>query len=288
MNAPRRLGRGLGGLLQSTVADPTAGEIRDKESIPTDQIRPNPFQPRRAFDEAALADLRESIAKHGVLQPIVVRRGPLGYEVIAGERRLRAAKALGMATIPAVVREADDFAMQTLALVENLQREDLNALEKAKALKAMMVGQNLTHEEVAARIGKDRTTITNFVRLLELPEEVKVLLEAGGLTAGQARAILQAPTEAKRLAIARLAVERDLSVREVERLAKQSAASRTNADGKTNVGGGADPFLRDIESRLRAALSAKVTLHPRGGGGEIRIHYHDGVQLDAVTERICK
>src|SRR5687768_15368961 len=132
MNAPRRLGRGLGGLLQSTVPEEAAPDSRAADELPLNEIRPNPYQPRRTFDVAALAELKASIAEHGLLQPIVVRRGPAGgYEVVAGERRLRAARALGHATIRAVLREVDDFGMQTLALVENVQREDLNPLEKA-------------------------------------------------------------------------------------------------------------------------------------------------------------
>ena len=164
MNVSKRLGRGLGGLLQSTVPEPTAEEVRSSDSLPVEEVRTNPYQPRRNFDEAALAELKASIAEHGVLQPIVVRRGPQGYELVAGERRLRAAKALGLDRIPAVVRSVDDAAMQTLALVENLQREDLGPLEKARALRAMMSTQGLTQEGVADRVAKDRTTIANLMR----------------------------------------------------------------------------------------------------------------------------
>ncbi len=284
MSAPRRLGRGLGGLLQSTVqaaiVEPTAEEVRSAGTLPLAEIHPNPYQPRRTFDDAALGELRESIREHGVLQPIVVRRSPIGYEVVAGERRLRACKSLGFSDIPAVVRDVDDAGMQTLALVENLQREDLNALDKAKALKAMMATQGLTHEEVAARVGKDRTTITNFVRLLDLPDEVKQWLEEGKLSSGQARAVLQAPTEAKRVQLARLAVERDLSVREVERISRLTGGP-SKARPKPS-----DPFVADIEDRLRKALSAKVSLKTKGKGGTISIQYHDATQLDALLERM--
>src|SRR5262245_52536827 len=213
MNSPRRLGRGLGGLLQSTVSDPTPEEVRASDEIPVADIRPNPFQPRRVFDDAALEELKASIAEHGLLQPIVVRRSPAGgYEVIAGERRLRASRLLGRATIRAVVRDVDDAGMQTLALVANLQGADLNPLGKARALRAMMGAQALTQEGVASRVGKDRVTIANLLRLLDLPEDVRLLVEEGKLSGGQAKAILQATTDERRSKIAALAVEKDWSV----------------------------------------------------------------------------
>jgi ParB family chromosome partitioning protein len=251
------------------------------EPVRVADVRPNPYQPRRAFDEAALADLRASIAEHGVLQPIVVRRGPDGFELVAGERRLRACAALGLPTIPAVVREVDDAGMQTLALVENLQREDLNALEKARALRAMMSAQGLTQEEVSARIGKDRATVANLLRLLDLPDEVKALVEAGRLSGSQARAVLLAAGEANRTRLARLAAERDLSVRDVERLARLSSPKTGSRPRAT-----ANPFVADLEDRLRKALSAKVTIEVRRKGGTIHVEYHDAEQLDALLEKM--
>jgi ParB family chromosome partitioning protein len=277
----RRLGRGLGGLLQSTVvSEPTPEEVRSAGTIPVAEVRPNPYQPRRTFDEAALQDLKASIQAHGVLQPIVVRRAQTGFELVAGERRLRACKALGLSDIPAIIRDVDESGMQTLALVENLQREDLNALEKAKALKAMMATQGLTHDQVAERVGKDRATITNLVRLLELPDEVKAWIEEGRLSAGQAKAVLQAGTDAKRTQLAKWAVDRALSVREVERLA------RLTSGGGARKAKPVDPFVADIEERLRRALSAKVRLKRRGGGGTIEIDYHDATALDAILDRL--
>jgi len=282
MNVSKRLGRGLGGLLQSTVPEPTAEEVRSSDSLPVEEVRTNPYQPRRNFDEAALAELKASIAEHGVLQPIVVRRGPQGYELVAGERRLRAAKALGLDRIPAVVRSVDDAAMQTLALVENLQREDLGPLEKARALRAMMSTQGLTQEGVADRVAKDRTTIANLMRLLELPADVQALVDTGKLSAGQARAILQVQGDTRRSQLAQLVVERGLSVRDVERYARLSPGTKKRPSGSASV----DPFLADLENRIRTALSAKVVIKKQGRGGSISIQYGDPAQLDAILSRM--
>jgi ParB family chromosome partitioning protein len=281
MSVHRRLGRGLGGLLQSTVDAPaTPEELRAASDLPITDLRPNPYQPRRVFDDAALQDLRASIAEHGLLQPIVVRRAPGGYEVIAGERRLRACKALGLERIPAIVREVDDAGMQTLALVENLQREDLNPLEMARALKAIMLTQGLTQEVVAGRVGKDRATIANLLRLLELPEDVRSLLDEGRLSFGQARAVLQVTGDTKRSQLARLAAERELSVREVERIARLTPGARPRSTKAV------DPFLADLEQRLRVALGTKVRVSRKGKGGAIEIPYQDSAHLDDLLEKL--
>jgi ParB family transcriptional regulator, chromosome partitioning protein len=282
MTLGKRLGRGLGGLLQSTVAEPSVEEVRSSDSLPIAEIRTNPYQPRRNFDEGSLSELKASIAEHGILQPIVVRRGPQGYELVAGERRLRAARALGLERIPAVVRSVDDAAMQTLALVENLQREDLGPLEKARALKAMMSTQGLTQEGVADRVAKDRATIANLMRLLELPADVQELLDAGRLSAGQARAILQVQGDTRRSQLAQMVVERGLSVRDVERYARLMPGTKKKAGGAPS----ADPFLADLENRIRLALSAKVAVKKKGRGGSITIQYGDAAQLDAILSRM--
>lgn len=282
MTLGKRLGRGLGGLLQSTVAEPTAQEIRAADTLPVAEIRTNPYQPRRHFDEAALAELKASIAEHGVLQPIVVRRSPQGLELVAGERRLRAAKALGLIQIPAVIRVVDDAAMQTLALVENLQREDLGPLEKARALRSMMATQSLTQEMVADRVSKDRATIANLVRLLELPPDVQELIDTGKLSAGQARAILQVQGDTRRSALAKLAVERGLSVRDVERYARLAPGAKSKGAGRPTQ----DPFLADLENRIRLALSTKVSVAKKGRGGTITLEYGDAQQLDAILSRM--
>lgn len=284
MTTGRRLGRGLGGLIQSTVPEaqePTPTELKATDSIPVAEVRANPYQPRRNFDRAALDELKASIQEHGVLQPIVVRRGAVGFEVVAGERRLRACRELGLERIPAVIRAVDDVGMQTLALVENLQREDLNPLEKARALKGMMEALGLTQEAVAGRVGKDRATIANLVRLLDLPEEVRLMIEEGRLSAGQARGVLQVQGDVRRAQLARLAADRDWSVREIEKHARLLSAA-----GKRTKGGPTDPFLSDIEDRLRRALSAKVRVVPKRKGGVIEVTYTDASELDAILSRM--
>jgi ParB family chromosome partitioning protein len=288
----KRLGRGLSGLLHRTddvqglvpptppAAPPPPPAPDAARRIPIAALRPNPYQPRTAFREEALGELKESIRLHGILQPIVVRRSPTGFEVVAGERRLRAAQALGWLDVPAVVRDATDEEMQTLALVENLQREDLNALEQARSLRAMMANFGLTQEDVAQRVGKARTTIANIVRLLDLPPAVQKLVEEGALSGAHARAMLAVKGDERRILLARACVQEGLSVREVERRAALGA-------GPAGGGGGGrkrDPFLADLEERLRRALSAEVSLAARGKGGEIRIRYRDPGELDRLLE----
>lgn len=246
-------------------------------ALPVDQIRPNPYQPRVVFEEAALQELADSLRAHGVLQPIVVRPSLGGYEVLAGERRLRAAKSIGMSSIPALVREASDEEMQTLALVENVQREDLNAMEKARALRAMMSNFGLTQDQVAARVGKARATIANMLRLLELSPEIQRWVEEGRLSGAHARALLLVKGPERRLMLAKLAVELGLSVREIER--------RAASDGKGGGAGGserADPFLADLAKRLERRLATNVRLQARGKGGVIEIRYTDAADLDRV------
>jgi ParB family chromosome partitioning protein len=298
----KRLGRGLSGLLNRTEEadlDPVPLPVREREmmlpppagplppstaatdgpsrKVAVGAIRPNPFQPRTTFRPEALEELQASIRAHGILQPIVVRRSPTGYEVVAGERRLRAAQALGMAEVPVVVREATDEEMQTLALVENLQREDLNAMEQARALRAMMGNFGLTQELVAERVGKARTTIANIVRLLELPPEIQRLVEEGALSGAHARALLAARGDERRITLARASVQEGLSVREFERRA---------ADGPT-IGkkrAPSDPFIADLEDRIRKALAAPVKIRAGRKGGTIEIWYQDAGDLDRLLE----
>lgn len=246
--------------------------------LPVSKIQPNPYQPRTDFGAEDLDDLKASIQEHGVLQPIVVRPTPLGYEVIAGERRLRAAKALGHERIPAHVRQADDEDMQILALVENLQRVDLNAMEKARALQAMMRNFGLTQQEAADRIGKARTSISNLVRLLDLPPEIQDLVQSGTLSGAQARAVLLVKGGDARLAMARRAADEGLTVRRIEQLA---ARQREDASAVPAV---VDPYAKDLEERMRRRLGTHVALKPKGRGGRIVIRYHDAGELDRLLE----
>lgn len=269
-----------GGTAGSSVGPATSEAGGDRiRQLPVARLRPNPFQPRTTFGADALEELVASIREHGMLQPIVVRTtGDGAHEIIAGERRLRAAQALGLATVPALVRSASDEEMQTLALVENLQREDLNAMEKARALKAMMRNFDLRQEDVASRVGKARTTIANILRLLDLPDAIQGLVEGGTLTGAHARALLQAQGTDRRLQLAKLAVERGWSVREVERRARSGPTL-----GKRRARP-EDPYIRDLEQRLRQVLATEVRLQPRGKGGRIEVTYHDPDDLDRLLE----
>ncbi len=286
----KRLGRGLSNLIQSGE-EATAIERRMRtgspdvppgdgaSELPLARIRANPFQPRARFDDGALGELTDSIRAHGVLQPVVVRRAEDGaFELIAGERRVRAARAAGLAAIPALVRSASDQELQTLALVENLQREDLNAIEKARALQAMMRNFDWTQEDVARRVGKARTTIANLLRLLELPDEILGMVEDGTLSGAHARAVLQAKGTERRLVLARLAAAQGLSVREVERRARSGpTVGKRKARAE-------DPYVRDLERRLRESLSTDVRLKTRGQGGTIEVRYDDPAQLDRLLD----
>ncbi len=288
----KRLGRGLSGLIHRTekpasgekvVTPPTPrperyrGPVRE---LSPDEIRPNPFQPRASFDVGELEELKQSIAEHGILQPLAVRTAEPGYEVIAGERRLRAARELGLAKVPVLVRAATDEEMQTLALVENVQRVDLNPIEKARALKAMMRNFSLTQEDVAERVGKARTTIANLVRILDLPDVIQSMVEDGQLSAAHARAILQAEGVERRVKLAEQAVRAGWSVREVERRARKGPT----VGARRKRGVEADPYVADLENRLRQALSTRVKIRKKREGGTIEVSYHNADDLDRLLE----
>ncbi|HEY9180870.1 MAG TPA: ParB/RepB/Spo0J family partition protein, partial [Candidatus Baltobacteraceae bacterium] len=219
-SAPKRgLGRGLGALLgdppaTSATAAPLVDAIRQ---VPVDRIRPNPHQPRKTFDPQSLDELKASIAEHGVLVPVLVRERGDGFELIAGERRWRACAALQRATVPAIVRASDDRESLEVAIIENLQRENLNALEEAAGFAQLIDAHDFTQEQVAQRLGKSRPAVTNALRLLGLPEPIKALIADGSLSAGHARAILAAP-EAQRVELARRSAQLGLSVRALERI----------------------------------------------------------------------
>lgn len=291
MKAKKGLGRGLSGLIHRTDAPParttpppTAGApaagIRE---VPVGDVRPNPYQPRKQFRPDELQDLVASIREVGILQPIVVRRGAVGFELIAGERRLRAATEAGLAAIPALVRDATDEEMQLLALVENLQRVDLNAMEKARALKSLMRNLGLTQEDVATRVGKARTTIANLVRLLDLPEEVQVLVEEGRLAGAHARAVLGAKGRERRIQLAASAAKAGWSVREIERRAKADAkAPRARMSPAPTE----DIYLQDVAERMQRALGTRVRIRAKGSGGTIDIRYHDATELDRILEAL--
>jgi ParB family transcriptional regulator, chromosome partitioning protein len=278
----RRLGKGLGALL---AADPAPAEPRTE--LPLSKVRPNPHQPRRSFRPEELAELQESIRLHGVLQPIVVRPAAGGFEIIAGERRYRAAKALGLASIPGVVREAvSDRAMLELALVENLQRADLDPIEKARGFRQLL-DQGLTQEQVAEQVGLNRATVANFLRLLELSESVQKVVTEGLLTMGHARALLGLPDRRRQEELCALVVRRGLSVRDVESRVRE-LQSRPAGERDVRLSPPPPPWVRDLETRIRAHLGAKVqVLNGEGYKGQIVIDYHGREDLDRLIAQLA-
>lgn len=282
----RGLGRGLGALIPG--ADPVATtpvveapvEAGPPRSLPVSALRPNPWQPRQAFSELAIAELAESIREKGILQPLVVRPAPdgEGYELIAGERRLRAARQLGLAEVPVTVREGDGRELLELALIENIQRENLNPMEEARAYRQLIGEFGLTQEEVASRVGKERSTIANFLRLLHLPGSVQKRLEAGELTAGHARALLMVEGDEARQRLADDIVAGRWSVRAAEQQARKRAQGTKQP---------VDPDTRAAEEQLGSLLGTRVRLRSRrNGAGRIEIEYYSLAELNGLLSRL--
>jgi ParB family chromosome partitioning protein len=290
MSAPKRgLGRGLDALLGQQRSSEPASAGTGLTEIRVDTIRPNPQQPRKTFDPAALAELEQSIRELGVLVPILVRRlpgdGEATYELIAGERRWRASAAARLATIPAIVREADDRASLELAVVENLQRQDLDPLEEAMGFQHLIDEYGFTQERLAERIGKSRPAVANALRLLHLPDGVKALLRAGSLTVGHARALL-AVDPGEREALAERVARDGLTVREIERLGERRRASPAASPAKDPPAPAVakSPDRERLESRLRYALGAPVTIVGGPAGGRIEIRFADDGDLGRIID----
>jgi ParB family chromosome partitioning protein len=274
MSAPRRgLGRGLAALLGETAV-PTRSDQDVIREIPLDEIVPNPFQPRKTFTAENLEQLTSSIAELGVLVPVIVRRRGEKYELIAGERRWRACAALQRPTIPAIVRTSDDRQTLEVAIVENLQRENLNPLEEAAGFAHLIEEYDLTQDEVAKRVGKSRPAIANALRLLTLDARIKAMIADGSLSAGHARALLAAPLE-QRSILAQRAAREGLSVRVLERLA--TAAPVTVKAPPPPSALTADE--RDFESRLRERFGTHAAVIRSGRGGRIELRFHDDAEL---------
>jgi ParB family chromosome partitioning protein len=250
------------------------------QEVPLAAIDVNPRQPRARFDDQAIQDLASSIRDRGVLQPILLRSlGDDRFELIAGERRLRASRLAGLERIPALVKEANDSESLVLAIVENVLRADLTALEEARAYQALMAEFSLTQDEVAKRVGKSRPAITNTLRLLQLPAEAQRDLEEGRITAGHARALLAAPSEAARSAITREIVTRGLSVRDAEKAVAQTRATKPESAG--------DPDVRRMESDLSRALGTKVAIHTgKEGRGTVEIAFFSDDDLARVVTQL--
>jgi ParB family chromosome partitioning protein len=277
------LGKGLGALI------PDLSALDDKErkalgilEIELDKIVPNEYQPRKVFDSERLKELADTIKVHGVIQPIIVHRIGSNYGLIAGERRWRAARVAGLKTIPAFVRDASKRELIEQALIENIQREDLNPLESAEAYKQLQDEYKLTQEDLAKRVGKERSTITNFLRLLGLPKEIKQHLASGALNMGHAKAVLSLERHRDQLLAASRIVKNGLSVREAEML----AARLKHPAGEKKKKAAENTEYKTVEERLRKSLGTKVNIEAKARGGRIVIQYYSAEELDRILEKI--
>lgn len=280
------LGRGLGSLIPNaprpTLTEQVIPESRKEVlDVPVDNVRENPRQPRAHFSPADLEDLIASIKQHGVMMPIVVTRLGDGYELIAGERRLRASKALGLATIPAIVREANEQEKLELALIENIQRQDLNAVEEAIAYKALLDEFNLTQDQVAARVGKSRSAVANIVRLLDLPDDVIAALREGRITKSHARTLLSEENPDRRRTLFQSMLNGGMTVREVEARVGANASKFQRPSSKK------DPNIAAHENKLREIFGTKVEIQEKSGKGKISISFFSKEELLELLNRLA-
>ncbi len=274
------LGRGLDALL------PVETSSSDALLVAVEKIRRNPRQPRTVIDPGELEDLAASIREHGVIQPLIVSRGAVAeeYILIAGERRLEASKLAGLERVPVLVRDATDQQRLELALIENLQREDLSPLETAEAYRHLHEDFGLSHEEVAKRVGKSRVAVSNTLRLLKLPERVRQALGGGQISEGHARAILALPTVQAQLAAVDTVLKRDLSVRQTEELARRMTGKRAPKPSPPRL----PPDLRALEKKFEEALGTRVTIKRGKRGGLVLLYYYSDEELDAIADQILK
>ena len=282
MVKPKRpaLGKGIGALLSSAAQEGGKKYF----SCPIEELKPHHRQPRKTFNDVKMAELVASIKEKGIIQPLVVRRQDDYYQIIAGERRWRAAQKAGLESVPVVIQDvAEDSALE-IALIENIQREDLNPLEEAGAYRHLMDSFDLLQEEVARRVGKDRSTVANALRLLKLPEKVKDDLIESRLSMGHARALLALENEEDILEASREIIRKKLSVRETEKLIKKIKNMFKKRDEKVDIVKSIDPNILELENSLRQQLGTQVKLHPKNKGGRIEISYHDQTELSRILE----
>lgn len=285
--AVKRLGKGLGALIpEMNTEDDELGRSPERlREVDVSEVKPNPFQPRETFDPIALDELKQSIAAKGIIQPITVREAGSGYELIAGERRLRAVNDLGIERIPAYVLEVTtDQEMIELSLIENIQRENLNPIDEANGYQTLISKCNLTQDEVAKRVGKDRSTVTNFLRLLKLPQRIQKSLVNEEISQGHARALLALEDSSEQLTVWQETVKKSFSVRQVESLIRRkkepSAVQKTAAPEKVS------PFIYEFENKLRTAFSTQVRIRvaPKGQGGRIEIEYYSDDDIERILD----
>lgn len=254
-------------------------------NIPVDHIRPNPHQPRKEFKEEALEQLSSSIEKHGLIQPITVRYlGEKRFELISGERRLRATKMAGIDEIPAYIREANDEQIIAFALIENIQREELNPLEISLGYQRLIDEVGYTQSEVAERVGKNRSTVTNMLRLLQLPDFIQAALRDESISTGHARALINLKSTGDQKKILKQIVSKTLSVRQTEDLVRSYEKKNEQSASKKPTGPNSDPFIEDFSNRLRNTLSTKVNIKQKGKGGVISIEYYSNDDLERLMQ----
>ena len=254
----------------------TASKESGKLTLDIKEIRPNPYQPRKEFDNSALQELADSIKENGIIQPVIVRKAINGYELVAGERRLRASKLAGLKDIPAIVREFDDKQMMEISLLENIQRKDLTAIEEAEAYEQLIKKLNYTQDQLAKRIGKSRANVTNLLRLLKLPQEVRKMINDGKLSYGHARTLLAFDDDKKIIEVAKRCVNEGLSVRQVEDLTKKPEPSKNQTKPVKRK----NPFIEDCKERMQKKLDTKVDITDKA----IVIHYNNTKDLNRVLE----
>jgi ParB family chromosome partitioning protein len=275
------LGRGLSALIPDAPAAPQSGP-RPLE-VDSDLLMPNRFQPRTTMDDARIEELARSIRSNGIIQPIVVRKAGEGYEIVAGERRWRASQRAGLLKVPVVVRDIPDDKLLAAALIENLQREDLNPMEEAHAYRRLADEFHLTQEQIADAVGKDRSSIANVTRLLKLPLEIRENVAAGAIAMGHARALLSLPDEAAQLRWGREVVSKQLSVREIEVLVKKALAPEQTREVPAK-----DVHTRAAEDRLRFALGTQVRIVRKGKGGRIEVDFKSEDELQRLYEHLVE
>lgn len=273
------LGRGLSALIPDV---PTAPAPTERSlDVDIDLLRPNRAQPRTAIDDSRIEDLARSIKSNGVIQPIVVRKADTGYEIIAGERRWRASQRAGLLKVPVVVRDVPDDRLLAVALIENVQREDLNPIEEAQAYRRLSDEYQMTQDQIAESVGKDRSSVANFMRLLKLPREVRENLGAGALSMGHARALLALPDEQEQVRISREIVSRSLSVRDTEALVKKGTSPAAPREQPQK-----DVHTRAAEDKLRFALGTRVRIVRKGKGGRLEIDFQNEDELHRLFEQL--
>jgi ParB family chromosome partitioning protein len=274
------LGKGLEALIPGATTETMDGNRAATREVPVDRIAANPFQPRSRFDEASLKELAESIKATGILQPVLLRRGPDGgYQLVAGERRFRAAQYAGLDAIPAIIRDVDDREMLELAIIENVQREDLNPIDEAKGYQTLATRLELTHDQISTRVGKHRTAVTNALRLLGLPVEVQDMVSRGTISAGHARALLGLESTGDQLATARYVQSKGFSVRRTEALINRKLRRRGARPKPVKL-----PEIAEFETKLQQRYATRVTIRTGRKGGSVEFEYYSREDLERLLE----